>query len=80
MCPLAKSYGCTGLPPLTWHPTIGTSEYIHAYFQNGSLPVNGTTCMPESYPFQEIEPQAGNRLSVVTHELTKKRRRASQWL
>lgn len=36
--------------------------------------------MPESYPFQELEPLAGNRLSVVTHELAKKRRRNGQWL
>lgn len=58
----------------------GTSEYIHAYFQNGSLPASGTTCMPESYPFQEVGAKAGNRLSEVTHELAKKRRRHGQWL
>ena len=58
----------------------GTSEYIHAYFQNGSLPADGTTCMPECYPFQEVGALAGNRLSLVTHELAKKGRRTGQWL
>ena len=36
--------------------------------------------MPESYPFQELKPLAGNRLSEVTHKLAKKRRWNEQWL
>lgn len=37
-------------------PSACTAGYIHAYFQNGTLPTPGTTCEPDYFPFQEAAP------------------------
>ncbi|TDZ20950.1 putative hydrolase [Colletotrichum orbiculare MAFF 240422] len=44
-----NSYGHTSLAA----PSACTKHYIHAYFQNGSLPDAGTECEGDSYPFGE---------------------------
>ncbi|KAK2031579.1 alpha/beta-hydrolase [Colletotrichum zoysiae] len=57
-----KSYGHTSLAA----PSKCTRQYIHTYFQNGSLPEDGTECEGDSQPFG---PKVGNEIRLFQNPL-----------
>ncbi|KAI8959394.1 alpha/beta-hydrolase [Daldinia sp. FL1419] len=65
-----NSYGHTSLSAAS----TCTASYIHAYFQNGTLPKPGTTCDPDYYPFQDAYPNHANELSTAVYTLSQANR------
>ncbi|KAI1642561.1 alpha/beta-hydrolase [Daldinia loculata] len=61
-----NSYGHTSLSAAS----TCTASYIHAYFQNGTLPKPETTCEPDYYPFQDTYPNHADELSLASHKLS----------
>ncbi|KAF3055117.1 hypothetical protein GL218_07725 [Daldinia childiae] len=61
-----NSYGHTSLSAAS----TCTANYIHAYFQNGTLPKPETTCEPDYYPFQDTYPNHVDELSSASRKLS----------
>ncbi|KAK5626704.1 hypothetical protein RRF57_002419 [Xylaria bambusicola] len=48
-----------------------TANYIRGYFQNGTLPVSGTVCEPDYYPFQDTSAIENDELAIALDKLSK---------